>query len=207
MNQTISKPAYVSITDGTTAAGVLSLGNLQVALGDGLGVAITSTLVGADQALDVNVVQTATVVTDIDDDSIAANQTTELVIPLTYHFSTDTSAWERLEGAGGAANVNVINTPDVSVTSGATDIVAVEATLSGAPPDAIGGAVAIKWIIFRANVNNGADVYYGHNGGGAVMGLTPAESSNVIDVAGGGTLADFEIDGTTGDKVQYIYGV
>jgi len=81
----------------------------QAKLADTLGAGLTSTLVGADQALDVNVVQTTSAVTtDIDDDSIAAGQTSQVVLPLLYGYDATGGSWERLQTDGsGSLDVNV----------------------------------------------------------------------------------------------------
>jgi len=195
-NQTESKSAYVTITDKSDSAGVTALGNLQVDVNaistggslnvnvhSGIGTAIDSVAIGGSECLCSDVLN----VVKIGDVAGTGLSSTNMGLGII------------------ALDTYVQNT--ASFNFGVTDIVAVEAILSAAPPDAIGGAVDIKWIIFRANDDNANTCYYGHNAGGAVMGLTPGESSNQIDVSGVTTLAAFEIDGTTGDKVQFIYGV
>jgi len=111
---------FVKLTDPAghnldiTAAGKLNVdtvdtlttitNNVNTNLFDGAGVAITSTLIGADQSLDVNIttasvtidgaVTVTGMVFDTDDDSVADSQVPQLVLPLNYGYNG--AAWERM---------------------------------------------------------------------------------------------------------------
>jgi len=77
-------------------------------LQDGAGTALTSTLIGPDQALDVNIVAGAGGPQDTDDGSIAAGQTTILGSNLLYGFGGVT--WERINSTANRVHVDSLAT-------------------------------------------------------------------------------------------------
>ncbi len=76
-------------------------------LQDGSGIALTSTLVASDQALDVNIVAGAGGPQDTDDDAVAGGQSAVLGIGLNYGW--DGVDWGRINQTGGSLDVNFAN--------------------------------------------------------------------------------------------------
>jgi len=330
-NQTISKPAYVKITDGTDSAAVTAVGHLQVDISeiatlthlnvdisDGAGVALTSTLVGADQSLDVNVTQTVggtvteytddaaftpdvsvglavggyaglgntvdagdwgafamtthrelnvalsrggfvvsvqptwmaatqdegtntlsvgagcfgyyaagalntkmrPLLIDLDDDTIAVDQTAQAVIPLNYYHDTVGTAWKRQQGVGGAANVAVCDSAGTAIDSEvhhadqALDVVEItgvndinSATISPgvAPATQLPNVTPIRWIMFSARQTNAGNMLIGT---GAVVHLQipPGVTLPVMECSRGISTNTFWAQGAAGDFLDYFYG-
>lgn len=105
-----------TLTDGTQQTKIL----------DDAGTGLTSTLVGSDQALDVNIVGGGGSGTqDNDDGSIASGQTSGISIALNHGYNG--ASWERLNSTSGALNVNVASggSGDGTILDGVTSTIKV----------------------------------------------------------------------------------
>jgi hypothetical protein len=139
---------------------------------DGAGTALTSTLVGADQALDVNVVGGVNVEVDLDhtDDSVALGDGTNLLTSTTI-------------GSDLGLDVNVINDPSSANTAIAT--AQNDLDVANAAEDVVASPLANRKTLIMKNIGN-REIYVGASGvtSGTGFPLSPREALELKAGAG-----------------------
>lgn len=187
-----TSPWVVSATDLDIRDLTAASDSVQSNLFDGAGTALTSTLVGADQSLDVNITQSVALTvsaTDLDIRDLSASQDNVAISD-----GTDTLAIE----SDGSINTNAtIAAPNTAVLATAT------ALASGGTADPIVSSALANRKSLRFFNNSNKDLFFGQDGVTSANGYPVPPGSELTMQAGPSIVFDF-VGGTTGQEARIL---
>lgn len=183
--------AFLRSSDGTLIdhEQINSVERLSVdsTLKDGAGTALTSTLVGGKQGLDVNIIEGINVEVDLDaaDDSVAA----------WLSDGAGTALTSTLVGSDQALDVNVVDTFDATLANTAIATAANSLAVADTAQDLVASPLANRKYLYIKNLDN-KQIYIGASGVTAANGfpLSPAAIAELRL----GSAVDIEFVGSTG---------
>lgn len=160
-------------------------------LKDGAGTALTSTLVGGKQGLDVNVIEGINVEVDLDaaDDSVASH----------LFDGAGTALTSTLVGSDQALDVNVVQSNDAALANTAIATAANTLAVADTAQDVVSSPLANRKYLMVRNQSN-KRIFVGASGVTAANGF-PLSPGSVMELRVGAAV-DVEFVGSTGDTPE-----